>query len=306
MRRERTLKKKKHWILREYPLHLMLIPGVLTIFVFNYLPMFGLVMTFQNFNPMKSFTGSEFVGLKNFRYIFSLPNFGQVFWNTVEIAVFKIILGQLFPLLLALLLNEVGKKWFSRAAQTIFFLPYFLSWVILGGVFKEILSLDGGVNTLLYALFGQKIHFMASNELFPGILVTTDVWKGMGYNMIIYLAAMTNIDTGLYEAAQLDGCGRIQQAWHVTLPGIMPMVILVATLSIGGVLNAGFDQVYNMYNPLVYESVDILDTLVYRIGLVNRQYSVSAALGLFKSVVSAGLVGISYYLSYKISDYRIF
>lgn len=298
--------KRRHWIFKEYSLHLLLIPGILVTFVYHYLPMFGIIMSFQNFNPVKSFVGSDFVGLKNFRYIFNLPNFGQVFWNSVQIAVAKILLGQIVPLVLALSLNEIRRKWFSRTAQTIFFLPYFLSWVILGGVFKELLGLDGSVNTLLDFLIGEKIFFMGDNQWFPVILVITSVWKGMGYNMIIYLAAITGIDPALYEAAALDGCGRLRQTWHITLTGLRPMIILLATLAIGNVLNAGFDQIFNMYNPLVYESSDILDTLVYRIGMVNRQYSVSAALGLFKSVLSLGLVGLSYYLAYKFSDYRIF
>lgn len=306
MKEKEFTAKKKHWILKEYPLHLMLIPGIIIVFIYHYLPMFGLVMAFQNFNPIKSFFGSDFVGLKNFRYIFNLPNFGQVFGNTVEIAVFKIVLGQIVPLVLALLLNEVRKSWFSRTTQTIFFLPYFLSWVILGGIFKELLGLDGSINTLLSALTGRKIFFLGDNKWFPVILVVTEVWKGMGYNMILYLAAIMNLDPGLYEAAALDGCGRLRQTWHITLTGLRPMIILLATLAIGNVLNAGFDQIFNMYNPLVYESSDILDTLVYRIGMVNRQYSVSTALGLFKSILSLGLVGISYYLAYKFSDYRIF
>lgn len=298
--------KKRHWIFKEYPLHILLLPGILVTLVYHYLPMFGVIMSFQNFNPIKSFAGSEFVGLKNFRYIFNLANFGQVFWNSVQIAVAKIIFEQIVPLALALSLNEVRRKWFSRTAQTIFFLPYFLSWVILGGVFKELLGLDGSVNTLLDFLTGEKIFFMGDNRWFPVILVITSVWKGMGYNMIIFLAAITGIDPALYEAAALDGCGRLRQTWHITLTGLRPMIILLATLAIGHILNAGFDQIFNMYNPLVYESADILDTLVYRIGMVNRQYSVSAALGLFKSVLSLGLVGISYYLAYKLSDYRIF
>lgn len=306
MEKQKVPARKRHWLLTEYPLHLMLLPGIAVIFVYHYLPMFGVIMAFQNFNPIKSFERSAFVGFKNFRYIFNLPNFGEVFGNTVQIALAKIILGQLFSLLIALLLNEVHKKWFSRLTQSVFFLPYFLSWVILGGIFKELFSLGGAANTLVEAFSGQKIQFMASNTWFPVILVTTHVWKVMGYNMIVFLAAITNVDPSLYESAALDGCGRLRQTWHITLPGIRPMIILLATLALGNVLNAGFDQVYNMYNPLVYESGDILDTLVYRIGMENRQYSVSAALGLFKSMLSLILVGISYFSAYKFSDYRIF
>lgn len=298
--------KKRHWIFKEYPLHLLLLPGILVTVIYRYLPMFGLVMAFQNFNPVKSFTGSDFVGLKNFKYVFNLPNFSQVFWNSVQIAVAKIIVGQVVPIVLALLLNEVYKKWFTRVTQTILFLPHFLSWVILGGVFKELLSLDGIVNTVLDSITGEKIFFMGDNKWFPIILIVTSVWKSMGYSMIIHLATITGIDPELYEAAALDGCGRLRQTWHITLTGMRPMIILMATLAIGGILNAGFDQIYNMYNNLVYESSDILDTLVFRIGLENRQYSVSAALGLFQSIISVALVGIAYYTAYKTSDYRIF
>ncbi len=296
----------KRWLRREVPLHLMLMPGVVVILIYGYLPMLGLVMVFQKFNPFLSFAGSQWVGWDNFRYLFSLANFGQLFRNTVEIAVAKIILGQIVPLGLALLLNEVHSRRFSRVSQTVFFLPYFLSWVILGGVFRELFSMNGGINTLLYALTGEKIFFLGDNLWFRLILIVTDVWKGMGYNMIIYLAAITNVDPALYEAAAIDGCNRVQQCRHVTLPGLRPMIVLLATLSIGGILNAGFDQIFNMYNTLVYESADIVDTFVYRLGMINRQYSVSAALGVFKSLISLVFVGAAYYGAYRFSDYRIF
>ncbi len=297
---------RKRWFRKEATLHLMLAPSVLVVLVYGYLPMLGLVMVFQKFNPFLSFAGSPWVGLDNFRYLFSLANFGRLFRNTVEIAVAKIILGQIVPLALALLLNEVRSRRFSRVSQTIFFLPYFLSWVILGGVFRELFSLNGGVNTLLYAVTGEKVFFLGDNAWFRVILIVTDVWKGMGYNMIIYLAAITNVDPALYEASAIDGCSRVRQCWHVTLPGLRAIIILLATLSIGGVLNAGFDQIFNMYNTLVYESADIVDTFVYRLGMINRQYSVSAALGVFKSLISLVFVGIAYYSAYKFSDYRIF
>ena len=291
---------------RELPLHLLLLPSVILVLIYCYLPMFGLVMVFQDFNPFLSFFRSEWVGMDNFKYLFSLPNVWLLFRNTVIIATLKLIFSQLVPLILALLLNEVKSKAFSRITQTIYFLPYFLSWVILGGVFRELFSLDGGLNTLLYSLFGEKIFFLGNGKWFRTILVTTDVWKGMGYNMIIFLAAMTNIDTDLYEAAQIDGCNRLRQCWHVTLPGIRPMIILLATLALGSILNAGFDQIFNMYNPLVYSEADIVDTYVYRMGLLHMQYSTSAALGVFKSMIALVFVATAYYLAYKISDYRIF
>lgn len=295
-----------HSFRRELPLHLLLIPSVIITLIFCYLPMFGLVMVFQEFNPFLSFSGSAWVGLDNFKYLFSLPNTWQLFGNTVSIATLKLFFGLIIPLILALLLNEVKSKGFSRLAQTTYFLPYFLSWVILGGVFRELFSLDGGFNTLLYKVTGEKVFFLGEPSWFRILLISTDVWKGMGYNMIIFLAALTNIDPGLYEAAAIDGCNRIRQCWHVTLPGIRPMIVLLATLSLGNVLNAGFDQIFNMYNPLVYSTADIVDTYVYRLGLLNRQYSVSAALGTFKSLISLVFVALAYYSAYKFSDYRIF
>lgn len=298
--------KRKPWLFKELPLHLMLIPGIIVTVIYAYLPMLGLVMVFQRFNPFLSFTRSPWVGLDNFTYLFTLPNIGSLFENTVIIAVAKCILGQVAPLVLALLLNEVGSRKFSRVTQTIYFLPYFLSWVILGGVFRELFSLNGAVNTLLYHLTGEKIFFLGHGQWFRVILIVTDVWKGIGYNMIIFLAAITSIDSSLYEAAAIDGCNRIRQCWHVTLPGMRPIIVLCGTLAIGGVLNAGFDQIFNMYNTLVYDTADIVDTYVYRLGMLNMQYSVSAALGVFKSLISLIFVGAAYYGAYKFSDYRIF
>lgn len=292
--------------MREIPLHLMLLPAVIVIFIFHYLPMFGIIMAFQKFNPIKSFAGSDWVSLANFRYVFNLPTFKTVFSNSFIIAFGKTVLDLFVPLLIALLLNEVNIPFFKRASQTIYFLPFFLSWVVLGGVFREVFGLDGVINSVLYAITGKKIFFLADGGWMRMVLFITNVWKNQGYHMIIYLAAITNVDPGLYEAAAIDGCGKLRQCRHVTLPAITPMIVLLATLSIGNILNAGFDQVFNLYNPLVYDSVDIIDTFVYRLGLVNRQYAVSAALGLFKSAISLVLVGASYYCAYRFSDYRIF
>lgn len=297
---------KKGWFRKEFPLHLLLFPAVILTLIYQYLPMFGLVMVFQDFNPFLSFTGSPWVGFENFTYIFNQPNIGKLFRNTVIIAVWKMVLGQLVPLVLALLLNEVHSRKFSRVSQTMYFLPFFLSWVILGGIFREIFSLDGIVNTVIFNLTGQRIFFLGEGNWFRFIIIVTDIWKGMGYNMIIFLAAITNVDPQLYESAAIDGCGAIRKCWHVTLPGIRPIVILLGTLAIGGVLNAGFDQIFNMYNTLVYEAADIVDTFVYRLGMINMQYSISAALGMFRSVISLIFVGVAYFLAYRLSDYRIF
>ncbi|MEK4435658.1 ABC transporter permease [Paenibacillus sp. FSL K6-2862] len=293
--------------IRNIPLHLMILPGLIIIIVFGYIPMAGLSIAFQNFSPIAGFKNMNWVGLDNFRYLFDLPGFGQVVWNTVFISVMKISSGLVIPVLVALLLNEVRKTGFKRTIQTVIYMPHFFSWVILAGIIVDVLSPSSGiVNMLLKALGMDPIQFLASNDWFPYILVITDQWKEFGFGTIIYLAALTSIDKSLYEAAVMDGAGRWKQTWHITLPGIRPIVILMVTLSLGNVLNGGFDQVFNLYNPLVYESGDILDTMIYRIGLQDAQYSVSTALGLIKSVVSFIFIGLGYFLAYRFANYRIF
>ncbi|MCL2572385.1 MAG: ABC transporter permease subunit [Defluviitaleaceae bacterium] len=299
-------KRKAGQFKKEIPFHLMLLPGVVLLIIFSYLPMFGIIMAFQDFRPILSFENSPFVGLDNFRFIFQLPTFSRAFRNTVVIAFARIITGISVPLLLALLVNEVGKSWFKRSVQTAMFLPFFLSWAVLGGVVRELFSLQGPVNQILLFFGRDPYMFLASNNWFRTILVATHTWQSMGYNLIIFLAAITNIDLAQYEAADIDGCNKLKQVWYITLPGMLPMIILLATLSIGGLLSAGFEQVLVLYNPLVYETGDILDTLVYRMGLLNRQFSLSAAMGLFRNVVSLVLVGIAYFSAYKFSNYRIF
>jgi len=298
-------KRRGQWKL-ELPFHLMLLPALVLLIIFSYLPMFGIIMAFQDFRPILSFENSPFVGLANFRFVFSLPTFTRALRNTIIIAVARIIAGLTVPLILSLLVNEVRKAWFKRSVQTAIFLPFFLSWAILGGVVREVFSLQGPVNQILTVFGRDPYMFLASNTWFRTILVATNTWQGMGYNLIIFLAAITNIDLAQYEAADIDGCNKLKQVWYITLPGMLPLIILLGTLSIGGLLSAGFEQVLVLYNPLVYETVDILDTLVYRMGLINRQFSLSAAMGLFRNVVSLMLVGIAYWSAYKFSDYRIF
>ncbi|SLJ95073.1 MULTISPECIES: ABC transporter permease [unclassified Paenibacillus] len=293
--------------IRNVPLHLMILPGLIIIIVFGYIPMAGLSIAFQNFSPIAGFKNMNWVGLDNFRYLFDLPGFGQVVWNTVFISAMKIVSGLVIPVLVALLLNEVRKTGFKRTIQTVIYMPHFFSWVILAGIIVDVLSPSTGiVNMLLKAIGVEPVQFLASNDWFPYILVITDQWKEFGFGTIIYLAALTNIDKSLYEASVMDGAGRWKQTWHITLPGIRPIVILMVTLSLGNVLNGGFDQVFNLYNPLVYESGDILDTMIYRIGLQDAQYSVSTALGLIKSVVSFIFIGLGYFLAYRLANYRIF
>jgi len=291
---------------KEIPFHLMIFPALVLLIIYSYLPMAGIIMAFQDFRPILSFENSPFVGLDNFRFVFQLPGFHRAFRNTLLIASLRIVTGIGFPLLLALLINEVRKKWFARSIQTAVFLPFFLSWAVLGGIVREMFSLTGPINQIIEALGGDTIMFMALNNWFRFILVSTHVWQSMGINLIIFLAAITNIDLSQYEAAEMDGCNKLKQVWHITLPGMLPIIILVSTLAIGQLLNAGFEQVLILYSPVVYEGGDILDTLVYRMGLIQRQFSPAAAIGLFRSVISLILVGIAYWSAYKFSDYRIF
>ncbi|MFD2117834.1 ABC transporter permease [Paenibacillus yanchengensis] len=298
---------KKSKFRKNGQLHVMLVPGLILVAIFSYLPMAGLIIAFQQFNPMLGFSKITWTGWENFSYMVSLPDFFPAFKNTVIISSMKIVTGIIVPVMVALMLNEVRSVLFKRSVQTIVYMPHFFSWVILGGIVVDVLSpSEGIVNMIVKAFGGESIAFLTSNEWFRYILVITDQWKEFGFSTIVYLAALTAIDQGLYEAAVIDGANRWRQTWHITLPGITPIVVLVSTLSLGNILSGGFDQVFNLYNPMVYETGDILDTLVYRIGIVQTQYAVAAAIGLIKSVISLGLIGFGYWLAYRIANYRIF
>ncbi|WP_368859088.1 ABC transporter permease [Cohnella sp. GbtcB17] len=292
----------------QWPLHLMIWPAVALLFVYSYVPIAGaLFMAFQKFNPAKGVFASPWVGLDNFRYIFSMPDMGRVLFNTVYIASMKIVAGLLVPIAFALMLNEVRVAAVKRTFQTLVYLPHFLSWVILSGILIDILSpSEGIVNKAIAGIGLQPVFFLTDNRWFPFVLVTSDVWKEFGYATIIYLAALTSINPALYEAAEIDGASRWKRTIYVSLPGMAPIIVLMAALSLGNVLNAGFEQIFNLYNALVYESGDVIDTLVYRIGLEQAQYSVATAVGLFKSLVSMFFIVISYGLAYRFANYRLF
>ncbi|OMF94843.1 ABC transporter permease subunit [Paenibacillus sp. FSL R7-0337] len=293
---------------KELPLHLMLLPGLVMIILFSYVPMAGVMIAFQKFIPAKGLFGDQkWVGLDNFEYVMNLPSFTQVLWNTLFISSLKLILGLIIPLVFSILLNELASNVIKRSVQTAIYLPYFLSWVVLGGILIDILSPSGGIVNEFLGWFGvSKIFFLGDNDWFPFTLIASDVWKNFGYGTIVYLAAITGIDPGLYEAATIDGANRWHKTWHITIPGIRMVIVLLSVLSLGQLLNAGFDQVFNLYSPQVYESGDILDTFVYRIGLLDAQYGVATAVGFFKSIISLTLISSSYFLAYRFAKYRIF
>lgn len=306
-RKERFLRfLKTQWVW-----WLMLLPGILLTAIFKYGSMFGIVMAFQDFNIFKgTFFGQEWAssnGFGNFLYVFQMEKFWNAVTNTLIISGIKIVLGIVVPLLLAILINEVGKKWFSRFVQTTFFLPFFLSWIILGSILTEMFSYSGIINTIIEQVFGTRVMFFLDNSWFRVLVVASDVWKGMGYNMVIFLAAIIGVDSSLYEAVEIDGGNRFQQIIHIMLPSIAPVVVLVMTLSLGGLLNGGFDQILVLYNPMVYEGGDIIDTFVYRLGMFgDRQVDVASAVNLAKSFITILLVGGSYLFAYKKFDYKIF
>lgn len=302
-----NIHSRKHKGLRQWPLHLMILPGIVVLLIYNYIPMAGIVIAFERFTPAKGIFGSKWVGLDNFEYIFSMPDFGTVVWNTFFIAIMKIITELVCPITLALMLNEIRSTKFKRGIQTAVYLPHFLSWVILGGILVDILSpSDGIINKIIIALGGEPIFFLGDSAIFPYTVIVTNIWKEVGYKTIIYLAALTGIDLSLYEAAIVDGAGRWKQTLHVTIPGILSTIVLMVTLSLGNVLNAGFDQIFNLYSPQVYSTGDILDTMVYRLGLEDMQYGPATAVGLFKSLISFTMITLSYTLARRYADYKLF
>jgi putative aldouronate transport system permease protein len=294
------------YLSRSWPLYLMLIPGIFFVLLFRYYPMYGIVIAFQDFNPILGFDKSPWVGLANFDFLFSLPEFGRVMSNTIIIAVAKIVTDQIVAVSFALLLNEIRSLVYRRFVQTLIYLPHFLSWIVLGGIMLDILSPYGIVNQLAVQLGGQSQLFLGSNDWFRPTIILSSLWKNAGFSTIIYLAALTSISPTLHEAAAIDGANRWQRIRHISLPGIRPTIVLLAALSLGDVLQAGFEQILTLYSPAVYRTGDIIDTYVYRAGLISAQYSLAGAVGLFKSIIGFILIVISYWLARRLANYRIF
>lgn len=292
---------KKTW-----PLHMMLLPGILLVILFKYIPLSGILIAFKDFIPRKGIFGSPWVGLENFEYMFTLPDTLRVMWNTLKIAVLKILINFPIPILVAILLNEIRSKKYKKTIQTIIYLPYFISWVILAGMILDIFSVEGIINQLLGVFGMDPVFFMGDKEPFLGLLIGTDVWKNFGYGTVVYLAAITGVDESLFESARIDGASRFKQILYITLPSIAPIVLMMMILNLGNILNAGFEQIFTLYSPRVYETADIIDTFVYRISLVEANYSLGTAVGLLKSIVSFILIVSSYKLANKYSDYTIF
>ncbi|WP_445670201.1 ABC transporter permease [Paenibacillus sp. PL2-23] len=291
---------------RTWPLHLMLLPAAIVTFIFAYVPMGGLVMAFQDFKPKHGLFHSEFIGLEHFRFMFEYPDSKEVIWNTLIISGLKIVFGLIVPFVFAILLNEIRRVFFKRVVQTLVYLPHFISWVILGAILTDMLGSKGIVNTTLMSLGMTSIPWLTDGDWFRFTVVVSDIWQNFGFNTIVFLAALAGVNPSLYEAAEVDGANRWKQTIHITIPAMIPIAVVVGTLSLGNILNGGFDQIFNLYNSLVYDKGDIIDTFVYRTAILNGQYSFGTAVGLFKSVIGLIMIVFAYRLAYKYAGYRIF
>ena len=300
-------------MLLQWDLQILVIPPVIFILLFNYVPMYGLLMAFQRFQ-LGDFPGfSEWVGLYQFRSLFNDPNFIRVLRNTIVMSLLRIGVGFPMPIIFAVMLNEVRLMWFKKITQTISYLPYFISWVVASTLFFDFLSVDNGmVNNMLMALkiIDQPVYFIGKSEYFWGLATITDLWKQLGWNAIIFVAAITSIDAEQYEAASIDGAGRLDKVWHITLPGIKSTIVILLIFAVGGLMNSNFDQVWmltkQMGNALLRETADVIGTYVMRIGIREARFSYAAASGLFQTVINFVLLISANTIANKVNDSGLF
>lgn len=279
------------YFLRHKWLYLMCVPGLIYLLIFKYVPMYGVVMAFQDFSFKKGLFGSPFNHFANFRELFGSSMFYNVFRNSISLSLLRLIFSFPVPIIMALLLNEVSHRAFKRTAQTLMYLPHFLSWVVLGGIVTNMLSMSEGlVNEVIIMLGGEKINFLGSADWFRGVIIGSHIWKEAGWGTIIYLAGLSAINPEYYEAATVDGASRLQKLWYITLPSISGTIVIMLILAIGGIMNNGFEQIYLFKNTLNQSVAEVFETYVYQIGIAGGRYSYSAAVGLFKNVVAATLV----------------
>lgn len=303
-------RRKKRGLLYDYwkyrHLFYLMIPGLIYYLVFKYGPLYGIQLAFKKYNFRAGIRGSEWVGLDNFRSLLRMESFAEVFRNTIIISTYKLLFGFPAPIILALLLNEIRNNRFKKTVQTISYLPHFLSWVVLAGIFTQFLSPSiGPINIFLKSLGAKPIYFLGDENWFRTVLVVTSIWKSVGWGSIVYLAALSNINTELYEAATIDGAGRWKQACYITLPGLFPIITIMLILAVGRIIDDDFSQIFNMYNPAVYSVGDVISTYTYRRGLVSMEYGFATAVSLFKNIISLVLIIITNSISRKINDYGL-
>lgn len=281
-------------LIKEYKgLLLLMVPGLLYFVIFCYVPMYGITLAFKDFKILRGINGSPWVGLEHIKSIFQNQYIWRVLKNTLIISLSKLLFGFPAPIIFALLLNEVRCMRFKKLVQTVSYLPNFISWVIMSSIFQAIFSIHGPINSILNIFGVKSILFFGSSKVFVPLLIITDILKGFGWGSIIYFAAISNINPSLYESAVIDGANRLKQAIYITIPCLIPVITILLTLSVGGILSAGFDQIMNMYNPMVYNVADVLDTYIYRQGINQQNYSFVTAVGLLKSLVAVILISVS-------------
>lgn len=297
--------KKRIW--KNKLLYLMAVPGILFFIVFKYVPMYGLVISLQDFKPYEGIAGSDWVGLEHFNRLFTEPEFLNILSNTLILFAMNLIFFFPIPIILALMLNEVRIAIFKRLVQTLVYIPHFMSWVIIVSISYVMLTMDGGIiNELIVMLGGEKINFLLSPEWFRPMYILQVVWREAGWGTIIYLAAIAAIDPGLYEAARIDGAGRFRQIWHITLPAIRSVIIVLLILKIGDVLELGFEHVYLLLNSMNRGVGEIIDTYVYTAGLQQGQFSYSTAIGFFKSFIGLVLVMAANWLAKRMGEEGVY
>lgn len=293
-------------ILRNYQIYIMLIPVIAFFAIFCYGPMYGIILAFKDYSVRKGILGSEWVGLEHFRNLFSQAFFTRAFRNTLRISFLRLIFTFPIPIIMAVQLNEMVNKKLKKSIQTIIYLPYFISWLVLGGLIKQLLDSYGPINNVINTLAGHRIAFMTESKYFIWILLISEVWKGAGWGTIIYVAAISGINPELYEAAEIDGCKRWGKIVRITLPSIAPTIVIMLLLSVGGIMNAGFDPIFNLYNPLIYDVSDIIDTYAYRIGIAGGEFDEGTAIGLFKSVINFALLLVCNFFAKRITGSGIY
>ena len=272
-------------------LYLMCVPGLVFLIIFKYIPMYGVMMAFQDFNFKKGIFGSPFNNFANFKQLFGSGKFYTVFSNSVVLSVTRLVISFPIPIILALLLNEIRLKAYKRVTQTLMYVPHFISWVVLGGIATNFLSMtDGLINDVIVSLGGTKINFLGSSEWFRTVIIATNIWKEAGWGTIIYLAGLSAINPEYYEAATVDGANRWQRIWHITLPGVSGTIVIMLVLAVGGLMNNGFEQIYLFQNDLNRSVSEVFETYTYQIGIVGGRYSYSTAVGLFKNVIGTVLI----------------
>lgn len=287
-------------------LFLIALPAILHLLLFKYIPLLGNVIVFQDYNIFKGIAGSDWVGLKHFIRMFTYPEFYHILRNTLLLSLYSIVFGFPAPLMMALFLNEVRSVRFKKPLQTVLYLPHFLSWVIVGGLFLNLLHYDGIVNRIAVSLGFTAIDYFTEPVYFRGLLVSIGIWKEIGWGMIIYLAALAGINPNLYEAAMVDGAGRFRQMWSITLPSLLPAIVVLLLLRVGHVLDANVEQILAFLNPLVSDVGEVVDTYIYRVGLLGAQFSYTTAIGVFKSVIGLLLIAGLNYISRKSTGESIY